>query len=155
MQALLNEHPFLFLSTNLVAIWVLICALISYAGGWHSLAKRFRMKTTFRGQTWKKQSGKMRGIANYNRSLKFGSNEDGLYLESGSLFWLWHPQLFIPWSEIAVERKRVWILHSVTLRLGSMQPIPLTVNNELAESLRHAAGSAWPEKAEEEVRDAT
>src|SRR5579864_1353022 len=115
MQALFNRYPLLFTAANFLAIWMLISALISYAGGWRSLAKRFRMKSTFSGRTWKKQSGKMRLFANYNRSLKFGANEDGLYLESRSLFWLLQPQLFIPWSEIAVERKQVWVLESVLL----------------------------------------
>src|SRR5579883_1135785 len=127
MLSFLNQHPFLVACANLVVLWFLICTLISYAGGWRSLAKRFRMTAVFRGQTWKGQSGKMRFIANYNRSLKFGANEEGLYLESRSLFWFLHPQLFIPWSEISVERKRVWILQPVRLLLGKNGAIPLTI----------------------------
>jgi len=59
-----------------------------------------------------------------------------------------HPPLFIPWSEVSVRRKRIWILgERVTLTLGREIAIPFTIGGRLAGKVKTAAGNAWPLEA--------
>jgi hypothetical protein len=79
-----------------VALWVLVSAVISYIGGWNTLAKRFRFRMPFLGEKWGGQSGRMRWIAGYGNCLTLGCNPQGLYLAIMPLFRFRHPPLLIP-----------------------------------------------------------
>jgi hypothetical protein len=122
-----------------VTLWLLVSAIISYVGGWTTLAKRFRLRRPFVGERWNWQSGQMRWIAGYRNCLTVGCNREGLYLATMPLFRFRHPPLLIPWEEIAVGQ-----LPPVRLELGREPDIPFYVSLELADSLRQAAGDHWP-----------
>ena len=132
----------------LFLLWLAVSATVSYLGGWRALSKAFRVRSPFAGPKWRLQSGRMRGLGGYNNCLTVGANSDGLYL--GMIFFLrfMHPPLFIPWSEVSVRRKRIWILgERVTLTLGREIAIPFTIGGRLAGKLKAAAGNAWPLEA--------
>ena len=83
MQNWLDQHPtaiWVILPAYFVALWFLVAAIISYTGGWSTLAKRFRLKQPFVGTRWAGQSGQMRWIAGYGNCLTVGGCPDGLYL---------------------------------------------------------------------------
>ncbi len=90
----------------------------------------------------------MRWLVGYGNCLTVGANSDGLYLGILFLFRFMHPPLFIPWREVSIRTKRIWILgERVTLTLGREVAIPLTIRGRLIGELKAAAGNGWPLEA--------
>jgi len=127
-----------------VALWLLVSAVISYIGGWNTLAKRFRLRTPFLGEKWRGQSGQMRWIAGYGNCLTLGCNHEGLYLAIMPLFRFRHPPLLIRWDEIKISRTRILFFRYVRFGLGRELDIPLYLRPRIADKLRHASGDRWP-----------
>jgi len=147
LQRLIDQHPFLFVAIFPVyffTLWLLIGAIISFIGGWFSLAKAYRTRVPFDGAKLRGQSGRMRWLTNYNNVLTMGASQQGLYLASMFLFRFMHPPLLVPWSEIKVRRNKGWIFEYVTFRMGHELAIPLRIRGKLAARLREAAGNCWP-----------
>lgn len=143
----MNQHPSVFLlilPIYLFTLWLLVGAIISFVGGWFSLAKVYRTEVPFHGAKWSMQSGQMRWLANYNNALTVGVNPQGLYLASMFFIRFMHPPLLIPWGEIKVQRRKGWIFESVIFTLGHESAIPLRIRGRLAATLRKAAGDYWP-----------
>ncbi len=136
--------PFL-IPIFVVTIWVLSIYLVAAAAGWRLLATRFRAPGPFTGQSWHLQFARMRWMTNYNNALTIGANTTGLFIAPMFLFRVWHPPLFIPWTEITlVGVKQVLFFTLIELRLGSAERIPFKIKTELAAKLRAVAGAGWP-----------
>jgi hypothetical protein len=133
---------------SLVVLWLVITALVGYISGWTTLAKHYRLNSTFVGQRWRMQSAQMRWLANYNNCLTLGSNESGLYLSILPLFRFRHPPLLIPWEEISLSRKRLFFFEYMRLSLGRELGIPLLLRPRTADKLKWAAGDRWPMEAD-------
>lgn len=149
LQTWIDQHPTLFWTivfpAYFVGLWLTVCAAVSYIGGWQTLANRFRMHDIFNGAKWSMQSGQMRWLVSYGNCLTVGANPEGLFIRTMFLFSFLHPPLFIPWSEIAIRRRRFWIFgESYTLRLGRPAYIPLTIRGGLARKLKREGGVSWP-----------
>jgi hypothetical protein len=147
MQNWLDQHHsalWLIIPCYALALWLLVSALISYIGGWTTLAKRFRLRRSFVGQRWIGQSGQMRWIAGYGNCLTVGCSPQGLYLAIMPLFRFRHPPLLVPWEEIAVSRRQILFFRFVRFGLGRELDIPLYLRAKLADKLRRAAGERWP-----------
>ena len=147
MQNWINQHStalwFIF-PAYFVILWLLVSAVISFIGGWTTLAKRFRLKTAFTGTRWSGQSGQMLWIAGYGNCLTVGCSHEGLYLATMPLFSFRHPPLLIPWAEIAIKRQRILFFQFVRFSLGRELDIPLYLRARLADKVRNAAGDHWP-----------
>jgi hypothetical protein len=109
--------------------------MISFIGGWFSLAKVDRTRLPLDGAKWRMQSGKMRWLTNYNNVLTIGISPEGLYLASIFLFRFMHPPLLVPWSEIGVRRKK-----GLGVRICDLRDATRT-GNPFADS-REAGGEA-------------
>jgi hypothetical protein len=147
LQHFIDQHPSLFVAVfpvYFVTLWLLVCATISFVGGWFSLAQVYRTLAPFNGAKWGMQSGRMRWLANYNNVLTLGVSPQGLYLASMFLFRFMHPPLLVPWSEIKVRSSRGWVFEYVTFTMGHELAIPLRIRGNLAAKLRESAGSGWP-----------
>ena len=147
LQRFINQHPSAFAAIfplYFLLLWVLICAIVSIAGGWFSLAKGYRTEVPFNGPTWRMQSARMRNLMSYNNALTIGVSPEGLYLASMFLFRFLHPPLLIPWSEIKVQKTKGWTFEYVLFTLGHELAIPLKIRARLAAQLRESAGSYWP-----------
>ena len=147
LQRLIDQHSSVFaliFPVYFLALWFLVAAVISVVGGWFSLAQVYRTRVPFDGTTWRMQSGRMRGLANYNNVLTLGVSQQGLYLASMFLFRFMHPPLLIPWSEIKVRRSKGWVFEYMTFTLGRELAIPLRIRGKLASKLRESAGNWWP-----------
>jgi hypothetical protein len=147
MQNWLDHHHgalWIIVPCYAVAILMIVKVVISYVGGWTTLAKQFRLTTPFIGERWTRQSGQMRWIAGYGNCLTVGSNAQGLYLAMMPLFRFRHPQLLIPWREIEISQRRILFLRYVRFRLGRDLRIPLCLRPKLADRVKHAAGKLWP-----------
>jgi len=150
MQNWLDQHQlalwFIF-PVYLLALWLLVSAVISFIGGWTTLAKRFRLRKPFVGQRWTGQSGQMRWIAGYGNCLTLGCSPDGLYLATMPLFRFRHPPLLVPWNEVSIAQRRILFFRFVRFSLGHELDIPLYLRWKLADKLRRAAGNRWPTEA--------
>ena len=147
LQRLIEQHPSVFVAIfpiYFLFLWLLVGAIISYVGGWFSLAKVYRTRVPFDGAKWGGQSGRMRWLANYNNVLTMGASQQGLYLASMFLFRFMHPPLLVPWTEIKVQRKKGWLFDYVTFTMGHELAIPLRIREKLAAKLRESAGRCWP-----------
>jgi hypothetical protein len=147
MQNWLDQHHtalWLIIPCYVLALWLLVSAVISYVGGWTTLAKRFRLRAAFVGERWKVQSGRMRWIAGYRNCLTVGCSPEGLYLATMLPFQFRHPPLLIPWDEITVSRRQLAFVDFVRFGLGRELDIPLFLRAKLADKLKHAAGDRWP-----------
>ena len=147
LQRLISQHPSVFVlifPIYFLTLWFLVGAIISFVGGWFSLAKVYRTEAPFHGAKWSMQSGQMRWLANYNNVLTMGASPQGLYLASTLFIRFMHPPLLIPWSEIKLQRRKGWIFEYVIFTLGHESPIPLRIRGKLAANLREAAGNYWP-----------
>src|SRR5262245_33648505 len=137
MQNWLDQHPaalWVIGPCYVVTLWLFVSAIISYIGGWTTLAKRFRLRRSFVGARWSWQSGQMRWIACYRNCLTVGCSPEGLYLATMPLFRFRHPPLLIPWEEVAVEPRQILFLPPVRFGLGRELDIPFYVSAELADS---------------------
>jgi hypothetical protein len=127
-----------------LGLWFLVASIVSCVGGWFSLSRLYRTRVPFDGTKWRMQSGRMRGLTNYNNVLTLGVGPQGLYLATMFLFRFMHPPLLISWSEIKVQRRKGWVFEYTVFTLGNELAIPLRIRERLAAKLRESAGSYWP-----------
>jgi hypothetical protein len=147
LQYWIDEHPVVFavlFPIYFLSLWFLVGSIISFIGGWFSLAKVYRTRVPFDGTKWGMQSGQMRWLVNYNNVLTIGASRQGLYLASMFLFRFMHPPLLVPWSEIKVRRSKGWFFEYVTFTLGHELAIPLRIRKKLAAKLQESAKNCWP-----------
>lgn len=131
MQSSASSYFFLFFPIFFISLWALISFLISYVGGWHSLAQQFRNDGPVYGERYRWQAAGMRWTARYNGCLTISADIHGLNLSTNILFRIAHPPLFIPWSEITLTRKRVFFSHG-RISLARQQRLPFTIHESLA-----------------------
>ena len=137
---------FSFIPVFITVICVSVPYSLSFLGGWHLLAERFRAIVPFSGKMYRWVYATMLWGAHYNGALKAGANAEGLYIATLFLFRLGHPPLFIPWSEIKIGPSR-WVdfYLSITLTLGGEEQIPFRISRRLARRFRNDAGASWPD----------
>jgi hypothetical protein len=147
LQHFIDQHPSVFaviFPLYFLILWLLVGSIVSFIGGWFSLAKLYRTRVAFHGAKWRMRSGQMRWLTNYNKVLTIGASPQGLYLASMFLFRFMHPPLLVPWSEIKVRRKKGWVFEYVIFTMGHELAIPLRIRAQLAEMLQWAAKDDWP-----------
>jgi hypothetical protein len=146
MQDWINNHTLAFwamFTVYFVTLWLGVSAVLSFIGGWATLAKRFRCANPFTGEGLSFQSGRM-GMTNYGRCLTLGASAEGLYLAVMLPFRCCHPPLLIPWNEVSVAPPRGLLFKSVRLGFGRECDIPLRLRPKVVEKLKQAAGEYWP-----------
>jgi len=82
--------------------------IISHAGGWAALSKRFPATEKPAGKTYYCRSGSV-GQAGYGACLNLHVVKTGLYMSVAFPFRFAHPPLFIPWEEFH-STSRKWLL---------------------------------------------
>lgn len=138
-------HPEVLLIGAVAALgWAGSALLASHMSGWASLAEAYRLTGEFPAQRWSFQSAAMRWYANYGSCLTVSADSEGLYISVLAIFRIFHPPLFVPWSEISVRRGRILWSRVVEFRLGRELAIPFRVCEKLATRLRASAGRSWP-----------
>ena len=84
------------------------------------------------------------GPFGYYGILRIGANPEGLYLAVIPFSRLFHPPLFIPWTQIYVASGRRPLWGFLRLELGREQRVPLFLQGKAADEARSAAGMSWP-----------
>jgi hypothetical protein len=105
-----GPESIVFGSVILFLVWffVIIPFVLASVSGWAALAAEYRLNVPFEGKRWWFQDVTLRGWCGYNGCVSVGANADGLYLNT--VFWVRHPPLFIPWSDLSVSRREVKFL---------------------------------------------
>lgn len=118
-----------------VAFWFFASYISSLVSGWQRLAAKYRAASKpLLGKTWSGQYG-MVGLATYRGVLNIGISPAGLFLSVMPLFRVGHPDLLIPWQDIARAGERQFLFISLTNldvgkpRLATLQ-LPSKVMNE-------------------------
>jgi hypothetical protein len=98
-------------------IWCGVVYVISLSSGWQSLAKTYST-SDFPEQT-KPCSAVFSRFSNYNHTLQYAENSEGLYLKTHWLFKIGHKPLFIPWHDVQNYQKSATLFanHSVSFEV--------------------------------------
>ncbi|MDR3763828.1 MAG: hypothetical protein P4M01_06995 [Acidobacteriota bacterium] len=146
------------LAAVLVVGWFLFVTVavmytLSRMSGWVLLARRFAANGNFAGETWSWQSARLRGWCNYNNCLCVGADPMGLYLAVMAPFRLFHPPLYIPWTEIDAQTGKAFLgfYDTVQLRIGREEQVSVRFYGKMVDRLRQASGSGWPNYAAEQM----
>lgn len=90
-------------------MWVSICHLLSWLGGWRRLAGFYPAGSASGAVTHRWQSGQF-GFVTYRRCLNVQVSAQGLRIEAATLFWPGHAPLFLPWSAIHRAHIERWLI---------------------------------------------
>lgn len=144
MQPWVDRHPILFVLSDVLFLYFAVSLVVSWWSGWAVLARHFHLRSKFTGSRWRGQSGQMRWLCGYRSCLTVGANSEGLYLSTLPFFPLFHPPLFIPWTEVSFVRKDVFFIAGIRFGLGRETSTTLWVRERLADRLKGAAGLGYP-----------
>ena len=120
-------------------MWVGVSLLIATRSGWRSLAEVYRLDKEFEGSVWRLKSGRI-GSANYSSCLTLGANERGMLLKVLLPFRLWHPPLFVPWSDVSVVPGKGWVFHYLDFRFAQVPETRIRLRPRLGTLLLSAGG---------------
>jgi hypothetical protein len=142
-----KENSLLFFA----GLWLAITTLLGLLSGWFYLRWRFTdLGRDDRGDllgSYKYQTAGMGIGVNLRNILTLEVYRLGLRLKILRVFGIFNRPIFIPWSEIRVERK--WALwgKAAVLRFGNGGVFSkLVISPNLADELWNDVGDYWPEK---------
>ena len=121
-----------------VLMWGVVSLLLATIGGWRRLAEAYRLDGGFNGARWNFRSARLRWGANYNNCLTVGANEHGLYLAVFVPFRLFHPPLFVPWSDVGVVPRKGWVFNYLVFTFLRAPGVSLRVPEQLGSAVLHA-----------------
>lgn len=139
-------------SVILFCIWffVIIPFVLARVGGWAALAAEYRLSGQFEGTRWWFQDVTLRGWCGYNGCVSVGANADGLYLNT--IFWVLHPPLFIPWSDLRVSRREVKFLGfrvgMVEFTTARVPGVRIALKESVLKKIAASHAGAMPAEAE-------
>lgn len=97
-----------------VSMWFGITGLLSYLGGWASLASTFPARDIYDGVRFSFRSGSMgrRFLpVSYGNCLFITVNQEGFRLSILFLFRFLSPPIFVPWDQVdSVEEKQLFFV---------------------------------------------
>ena len=143
----------------LILIGILFAGIL-YAGsrlsGWNRLAGYYPGQNRYQGD-WISQpdsdgrdSGGVDVYLNNNLSegaIRLGADAEGLYLSMSIVFRLFHPPLFVPWSDVRSEwiQGAPWSRKKNVLRItfAALPEIPLDVDRHIAREMQKLAEGRW------------
>jgi hypothetical protein len=133
-----------FFAVFFLMAWLLGALGVSFLGGWADLARVYRSPSPFEGQRWKFQSAYLRFWANYSNCLTVGVNPQGLYLAVWFPFRIGHPPLLIPWQDLSVRERKVFLWKGSELRFRQAPSVQLRLGKPLSQRVAASAGPLWP-----------
>jgi hypothetical protein len=122
-----------------IALWCVICYLISFLTGWFPLARRFKTQTEPYGEI--RSAGPffytiyMRFWSHYSSVIRLTAASDALYASVLFPFRIGHPPLRIPWDEVKFGMTRRFFFNYVVLTLGHEEMIPMRISERMARNL--------------------
>lgn len=112
MEKLIYFFPLFF-----IGMWTLATFIVSKMG-WSNLANKYKLEQHKKFERIGFTSASI-NKANYSNALILYKNKEGLSIKTALPFRLFHPQIFIPWSEIKeVKSKDVLFFKFKELTIG-------------------------------------
>jgi len=121
-------------------MWVLVANLLSWTGGWRSLASSYATGESVEGQIFWWRSGRLNRVK-YGGCLKFVAGRSALGIEVLLPFRFGHRPLVIDWGDVSATEHRGWVFRYVDLRFKKQPQVRLRLSRILAEELFAAGGS--------------
>jgi hypothetical protein len=149
----------------LVLIGILLVGILcsgSRLSGWNRLAGHYPGQNRYQGD-WISQpdydgrdSGGVDVYLNHGLSegaIRLGADAEGLYLSMSIVFRLFHPPLFVPWSDVRSE----WVQgvplvkkkNTLRITFAALPEIPLDVGRHIAGEMQKRAEGRWKMPEEE------
>ena len=126
--------PFFF-----VALWVGVGFLLAATGGWQTVAAHYPLVGDAPPPV--KRFGVAEfGLVAYNRCLKLGANQRGLYFGAILLFRAGHAPFFVPWTDVTARATRRWFRAVIELRFARTPDIAVRLPRAAAEALFRQGG---------------
>lgn len=137
-----------------VAVIAGILYLGSRLSGWRRLAERYPAREPYRGE-WISQpdsEGEPSGLMvtlNHGQSedaIKLGADSQGLHMVMSAGFRLFHPPIFVPWSEVRSVRGQElpWMgKNLVRITFAACPDIPLDVDRHVAREIERLSKGRW------------
>ena len=128
--------------------WIGVTTLLGAMSGWFALAARYPDRDEAPLRTLRGQSGSM-GVppVSFGNILTLSVCRSGLRIGLLRLFGLFARPVFVPWSDIDVERSsRPFIGPVARLRFGGSDIGRLTVESYVADRLARSSEGRWPEE---------
>jgi hypothetical protein len=108
-----------------IVLWLAICGTLSFLGGWHELAERFKSSEAIEGEHFRFRSCAMGGPyfpMSYGSCLFATLGSAALRLSIFLPFRFLHSPLVIPWTEIErCEPSRRWLVSSVAIHIKGVR----------------------------------
>ena len=103
---------------SFVAVWLGVCAALSFIGGWYQLAARYPATTVPSGRVYSFVSAAL-GMVSYRSCLFVRFDSAGVSLSIFPLFRFLHRSLRIPWEAVAdCTRERFWLFPCTVLYIS-------------------------------------
>ncbi len=129
--------PFIF-----IGMWILVTYIISKMG-WDDLVEKFKVERKFSGRRIGIISASINS-GNYQNAIILKYDERGFYLSPSILFRLFHPAVFIPWTEIKdVREKKIFLTKYTELIIGDPLTATITLKSKIFNRLKPEYKKAW------------
>lgn len=103
-----------------VAGWIVISSIISFLGGWFSLAKRFPLPDdsgiVLQSYSWR--SLNLNYLAGYSGCVNMKVTDSGLILKTSLLFSIFHSTMFLPWPNVSDLELKKGLFKRAVFRVG-------------------------------------
>jgi hypothetical protein len=128
-----------------VGMWLLVVTILSAVSGWKGIETRFPDREDEVLAIFRMASGFMRGVR-MNNVLTLTACRTGLRVGMWKLFAPFDRPFFVPWEQLGVERREMWLQKRAILAFGAPPVGKLDISADLAERLAAAAQTRWPER---------
>ncbi len=117
-----------------VFLWNAVLSILSFAGGWNRLSKKFTAPEDMhgKGKEFKFQSARFR-IINYSLCAKVMIHEEGIALSVMKLFSFMHKPLFIPYTEMKEPATGRFVTEYIVFKADSIR---VGISGSSAEEIR-------------------
>ncbi len=135
----------------LIVLWfVFLGYAIAWLSGWWLLARFYRTLKVRLDVSWSFQSAKV-SWCDYNNCLTIGVDAEGILIVPFFLIRPGHAPLFLPWNELAVERKQWWRFSWLVLTVKRAPKVPIRLSESLAKKIASVVPELWKLPNDEEV----
>jgi len=144
MTDILEQQPYLF-PLFFAGVWLVVTTVLALMAGWFSLQSQYPDQPEAPTRRWSMASGRL-GLTSYSGCMVLSACPSGLRIGVWRVFGPFCHSIFVPWSDLSVER-RGWSTRLVIGRAGTGdEPIgQLSLSDTLVSEIARSAGKSWPQ----------
>lgn len=138
-----NFSPELF-PVEFVGLWLLVTSTLGFFSHWYALAREFPDRDETALVRLRSQSGSMGGVG-MRGILNISVCASGLRIGILRIFGPFCRNFFVPWDQIAVERKVRFWGNTAKLQFGKPRVGSLRLSSSIVDHLARSSQGKWPE----------